>query len=256
MRKSVRSVLLLSLLLASVAVKGSGQTIQGTLRDRASNRVLDDIEVTLTNTATGKQVETKSDSIGEFVFRSLKPGGFVLSIGRAGRSYAHELSLVVKERLQLYIHVPTDTSALHVAATSSRVHKLEAAGFYERYAKGRGQFIMREDIERTNPRSLADVLANVRGVRVEWGTRGGDAIIRSGGGGAGALSGGGICRPSIYLDGVLIRAGGNQEPDILLEQVERPDRVEAIEVYAGAAQLPVSFSGAQSTCGAIIIWTR
>ena len=255
MSTSLRSMLPLAVVFLSVTASASAQIVQGTVRDRVSNRELAELVITLTNTGTRKAVVTRSDSAGEFAFRSLKPGTFVLSIDRDGRSYPYDLSLVVNERAQLYIHVPNDTSALVVSGTSSRVRKLESSGFYERYEKGRGQFILREDIEKRAARSLPDLLGTTRGVRIVWDGRGGDAILRHGGG-AGALSGGGVCRPSIYLDGVLIRPGGNQEPQLVLEQVETPDHVEAIEVYTGAAQLPTAYSDLQSVCGVILIWTR
>jgi hypothetical protein len=256
MSMSLRCLLLLAAPIVCVATRIPAQSVQGTVRDRTSNQALAGVVITLTHTGSKKEVATQSDSAGVFAFKLLKPGPFVLAIDRDGRAYTHDFDLVATERLQLYIHVPTDTSALAVSGTSSRVRKLELNGFYDRYQKGRGQFITREEIEKRGVRSLPDLLATVRGVRIEWGARGGDAILRQGGGGAGALSGGGVCRPSIYVDGVLIRPGGNQEPQLVLEQVDTPDHVQAVEVYTGAAQLPTAYSDLQSACGVILIWTR
>lgn len=255
MNITARSFLASSLLFISPIAPLAAQTIQGTVRDRESRSVIDGLNLTLTNTGTRKQVAAESDSLGRFSFASLKPGAFTLAIERDGRSYTHELTLVVTERVELDIGVPADASELQISASSSRVPKLAGNGFYERYEKGRGQFITREQIEQRNARSLADVFSNLRGVRMVWGTRGGDAILRAGGG-AGALSSERACHPTLYLDGVLIRRGGNEEPDIIIEQVERPERVEAIEVYTGAAQLPAAFGGTDNVCGAILIWTR
>ena len=58
------------------------------------------------------------------------------------------------------------------------------------------------------------------------------------------------CPPQYWVDGQRIEAG---QPDEFT-----PEDVEAIEIYAGPATIPVQFAPRPwaYTCGSIVIWTR
>ncbi len=57
----------------------------------------------------------------------------------------------------------------------------------------------------------------------------------------------------IFLDGAWI-GGADDYTD--LDDIARPEQVEAIEAYGGVAAMPVEFSRLGSVCGVIVIWTR
>ena len=258
MRNAGRSVLLPVLLMIVSAAPAWAQTVTGTLRDQATTVVLAQMPISLID-AKNKKITVNTDAQGAFDFKSVRHGSYTLSVEKAGRTFTHgPFTLIPKEVVQLEVVLREDSALLSVQTTTSRVAKLAAVGFYERFASTNGQFLLREDIERKGGRALSEVLNGVRGVRIAYGNVGGDALMRSASG-AGALSAlggtGSMCRPAIYVEGVLVRQGGS-DASLVLDQVEHPDRVEAIEVYSSTAQLPPQYGGSGGACGVILIWTK
>lgn len=62
------------------------------------------------------------------------------------------------------------------------------------------------------------------------------------------------CYSRVYLDGQLMNPGRPTPPWDMREIP--PTRVEAVELYAGATQVPVEFMARNSVCGLIVIHTR
>lgn len=114
--------------------------------------------------------------------------------------------------------------------------------FERRRAKGIGEFVTREQIERQEPRRTSDVLRRIPGLRVgpsDAGRRTEITLSRD------AFP----CRPAMFVDG--LHMAGFSVDDIAV-----PD-LGAIEVYAGAGEIPAQYASmAPSACGAILIWTR
>ena len=54
-----------------------------------------------------------------------------------------------------------------------------------------------------------------------------------------------------YLDGAPF---DNSQND--LDQMIRPDDIEAVEVYKSASEVPVQFQGQNGSCGTILVWTK
>ena len=67
----------------------------------------------------------------------------------------------------------------------------------------------------------------------------------------------GVCRPTVVLDGVVLRVGGaGNARDLLLDDLLNPFNLEAVEVYPSAAGVPVQYQGYMSPCGAILAWSQ
>ena len=63
------------------------------------------------------------------------------------------------------------------------------------------------------------------------------------------------CYAQVYVDGTLMN--GVREPTEPFDvSTIAPERIEAIEFYAGAAQTPPKYSRMGSNCGVLVIWTR
>jgi hypothetical protein len=63
------------------------------------------------------------------------------------------------------------------------------------------------------------------------------------------------CYALVYVDGALMN--GVREPVEPFDvSTIAPERIEAIEFYAGAAQTPLKYSRMGSNCGVLVIWTR
>jgi hypothetical protein len=157
---------------------------------------------------------------------------------------------------------------------------------FERHRKmGFGHFYTREDIAKFDNLKTADVLTQTSGVAVSRGSGGQGWILGKGrsssigGKGisvnredavAGAASAG--CYATIYLDNMRVyspgRANSGQpkheqgvwfvENALPLFDVNSipPSSIQAIEFYAGAAQIPSKYMGLDTHCGVLVIHTR
>jgi hypothetical protein len=59
----------------------------------------------------------------------------------------------------------------------------------------------------------------------------------------------------VYLNNATVYAGRNEEPLFDVNTI-RPDQLEAVEYYAGAAETPLEYGTLDSTCGVLVLWTR
>lgn len=116
------------------------------------------------------------------------------------------------------------------------------AGFYSRMGYGSGRFFTAAEIHRRNTARLSDVFRMIPGLRIE--TRGFQNVVRMRGS---------RCAPLVWLDGQPLYAG---EVDLDAFDARSFD---GVEVYSGAASVPVEFQGNQrmsSACGTIILWSK
>ncbi|HJR64475.1 MAG TPA: TonB-dependent receptor [Gemmatimonadaceae bacterium] len=151
-------------------------------------------------------------------------------------------------------------------------------GFENRQRMGFGHFVTREDIERYSPSTSSDILRQVPGVHL--------IPIRGGGYQVRFTRSTSRCRVQYYIDNLpvsteelidaaidrrnLIDASGGSAnaqarsrarklnrdiPSFHIDQLN-PEDIEAIEVYRGAAEIPVEYNRSGSLCGVILIWMR
>jgi outer membrane cobalamin receptor len=122
-------------------------------------------------------------------------------------------------------------------------------GYLERKRTGQGVYLNGAELDerRSRTRDLSDLLRGIPGIRIQGlgGTRteiqlrGMESIAKP-------------CRtPLVYLNGMQVPATDRE----LSEAVHVEDLL-AIEVYKGSSTLPSEYSGAESGCGVILIWTR
>lgn len=116
------------------------------------------------------------------------------------------------------------------------------AGFYRRMGFGNGRFFTASDLERRNASNMTDVFRMVPGLRIE--SRGFQNSVRMRGS---------RCAPLVWLDAQPMYAG-----EVDLDSFD-PRSFDGIEVYSGAASVPVEFQGNQrmsSACGTIVLWSK
>lgn len=177
------------------------------------------------------------------------------------------ISEVVGFRAEEQIHLevvltehPVDIAPIVV--TERRRGFLADMGFYDRVDRGAGLVIQREEIERRVPGRITDLMQGRSGWRVMR-TPDGKQDIRI----TGPVRLQGECQPAIWVDGALARAGGEPrksgtvtggtlfvQPQ--LSEIVSPEEVEAIELYNGAAGMPMQYGGSNASCGVVLIWTR
>lgn len=186
-----------------------------------------------------------ADSAGNFSIPEALAGEDTLEVryvGYEGGSTPITLEPEVTTRVVLLLAPNVVRVAELVVEIERGEFRLGLREFERRRAKGIGEFVTREEIERQNPRRTSDVLRRVPGLRVGPSDAGGRAEITLG---RQAMP----CRPAIFVDGLHM-------PRFSVDDIIVPD-LGAIEVYAGAGEIPAQYASmAPSACGAVLIWTR
>jgi TonB family protein len=186
-----------------------------------------------------------SDDHGRFVLAAL-PGGTVhVTIRRLGFLPISVDWLVAPGSPPLDVRLAAIAQSL--AAVEVREHRepydARLAGFNARRARKAGHFLTRSDLERKNGFNLTDVIRDVPGARV---------ITMRGALGKTVLLRGATCPPLVFIDGFPASAGPFDLDMVNLKTIE------GIEVYSGAASIPMELIGPRGLeqCGVIAIWSR
>ena len=232
----------------------------------------------------GNPVATvRADENGVFRLKAPEAGVYMVKASRLGyRSWIDgPVELGEDDNLEVEFHLSKAVFALDPIEISAQADAryLNTVGFYERQRSDFGHFVTREQIAHRQPRRMTDLVATVPGVRlVPLPASAGKVQVQMRGSN---LSQGSLCRPRVFVDGLIaIRGGsgprrlgggdvgdigeeegpagseGSTEPNI--DDVVVPEEIEAIEVYRSAAQVPAKFGGAGAfaQCGVIAVWTR
>lgn len=188
-----------------------------------------------------------TDESGAFILIDVPVGAGTLTVRRLGFS---PLSVAVNvganaavEGLTLKLaHLPILLQTVMVEA--QRVtYSGRLAGYYQRLEqRNGGYFITRDQINRENPRSLAQLLQHVPAIS---GTR-----MR--GGGSGVRMRGRTCAPLVWLDATPMPAA-----ELDLNAIS-PQTIQGIELYLGSTTAPARFTLNRdaNSCGTIILWSR
>ena len=233
-------------LLATVALHAAAQqgTLRGTVTDSAG-KPLADADVAILK--FHQLVRTDAD--GRFVITKLPFGEVELSVRRLG--YQPQIVTAnVTQGLEFTYAIalaaqPEILEAVTVNAAERRRH-LNVEEFYERRARGIGQYLTRDEIKKMRASQPSDVFRQIPGIQLV-NVHGGHGIrlmkttsIRGGGNG---------CNPTIWVDGQ--RAEGLEIDDLSLNDIE------GIEIYNGNSTTPAQFwRGNTNQCGTVVVWTR
>ncbi len=112
-----------------------------------------------------------------------------------------------------------------------------------------GQFLGLEELTKHGDYRLGDALRRLRGVRVIPSGSTGQTVVSMRG--ASGFSGDN-CYLSVWLDGIQVSAPGR--PYDL--EIQRIDRLAAVEVYTGPADTPIEFESTGNSCGSLVLWTK
>jgi carboxypeptidase family protein len=206
--------------------------------DLATQRPVPGAEVIL----VGGRRSITSDSAGQGEFGGLATGVHILqvrAVGYAAGSSMMELGRAEVHKARVELKPLAYELPPVVVPGEQRSIPRRFAEFERRRQQRMGTFITREDIDRRDPRSLADLLQSVRGIReVCTGVYACSVTM--------ARSPN--CLPAYFVDGResnLFPAGTTPTKDIY-----------GIEVYLGPSETPAEFLGTGSGCGVIAIWTK
>ena len=217
------------LLLLAFRIPASAQVIEGQVVDEDRSPVSSAV-VSLLSESEELLRTAETDGEGAFQLEGISPGSYLLRVQRLGYETMITTLLDVEagSTVVVELRVAVDAIPLEplVVRQRSQTRRLDPLiqGFYERREAGIGHFMDREEIEERRASRLSDLLREVPGV---W-----------------KFS----CRPSIWLDGMLVR--------LVLDEVASPHEVEGIEIYLHAGEIPARYNATGSGCGVILIWTR
>jgi hypothetical protein len=246
--------------LTEVSTQGEGGLV-GLLQDRESGEPVDGAEVSLADGA-GWRVTNQT---GRFIFEDLSPGLHTLQIEHLSYgSRSYQVDIPASGAAQIRISLNRDPIELDpiVVTAQSAAWVRTMSGFFERLDRGLGHFVTPEELDDRPPSTLADALQMVPGVRLmlrtdpEYRLQNRYMIVLQN---AVRMSGaqGGPCAALVYIDGIQVgrRSGEYNASEWDPNNVSGAD-IAAIEIYRGASELPAEFSGSESGCGVVVVWTK
>ena len=138
--------------------------------------------------------------------------------------------------------------------------------FDEHRELGRGHFLTRDTLEKMTNRPLSSILSEMPGARIVpiQGSGGGFLATRRrsmatfrriDSGDPRRIIEQGFCPAQVYINGAAAYRGLPNDAPFDINSFS-PDAIEAIEYYAGAAEVPPRYAGSNVECGVLVIHTR
>lgn len=230
----------------------SAQEIRGKVVNRTTGVPVIGASMLLLNETGQVQKMAITDATGGYSIIAPSPGHYRFRVDAPGYSRHDEpqFNVLAGRILELEIRMwdLTELEPVVVTAESTTFAPGPLEGFYERMDRGRGQYVTRQQIEMMGVNRFTDILRMTPSVDIV--SRGGTQYtIRI----KGTNRAGRDCAPLLWVDNA---RWGTVDLD-----GEGPDRelfpidIEGIEVYRPSA-VPIEFSGFDSSCGAVVVWTR
>ena len=223
--------------------------IVGSVQDAVTERPVTAAAVSL----VGRAAVVETDRRGGFVLSDVPTGVREISVQHLGyASLSHGIAVSPRVTTEVEISlVPAPLEMEPIVTTVTRLRRLEVKGFYERKRWGErlgsGIFLTSDDIDRWRPSEISHMIAFEAGVQLNCGGsgRGGCRLISR------RVSRGfrrGGCAMTVWLDGAKIGSSA--------DEFVRPVEIAGVEIYKGAASIPAEFTGFDSRCGVVVIWTK
>jgi hypothetical protein len=232
------ALIVASLAAAQPVARNRSGVIHGTVADTALRPIVGaDVNF------AGSSVRVSTDSLGRFRVVNVPAGKFILIVRNIGfRPATSEIEIGANDTLRLAFELEPTVRELSAIVVTEKNVSPRLRDFESRRRAGFGEFFNMEDIEKAIPITVGDVLRRSKTVRVIS-----DGLTEK------ALSSREWCPMAIYLDNVPLGP-------IDLSYLPSPKEIAAIEVYAGAATLPIWLTrgpnNSKPGCGAILVWTR
>ena len=238
--------------------------VRGSVTEVGTRSPLPDVEIVL----PVAELETRTRPDGSFEIREVPPGPHDIVFRRLGylpvvihRAVQADSALV--EHVQMARAVMLDSVV--VSAPRSSI-----PGFDTRRMIRQGHAITRAELARQEHRRLSEILATVPGLRILG--AGSGAAWASMGRGANTIStlrepdrfsasrgAKPACYSDVYMDGALLYGGSvaRTEPAPLMDlNTILASNLEAVEYFAGPAQIPPEYNKTGASCGVLLLWTR
>lgn len=238
--KPMRSLIICLVLVVSPCVTSArAQDSSAAIAGRVTNQA--GLPLAGAEVSVGRFAATvRSDNRGQFRLWALPPQTpIAITVRHVGyHSLTTTVTLTRGETREVDLQlaalpVPLDTMVTEAQAVRENLRR---AGFYNRQRLGFGQFMTRDAIERLRAIDVWDVLERMPFVEVHR-TPVPQLLVQVPGG---------ICRPTIYLDGMRVAD---------LESIPT-EVIDGIELYRRGTEMPVEFGAQGTACGVLLLWTR
>jgi hypothetical protein len=238
--------------------------LRGTVSHARTGQPLEEVEVVLPLA----ELDTRTDARGQFALDNVPPGAHDVVFRKLGFvpvSVRRDLAASAEHMENVTLAPARVLDSVVVTAKRSAI-----PGYDTRRMHRQGHAITREELARQEHRRMSEILSLVPGLRV-LGAGSGAAWASMGRGSnslrtdrspdrISALRGARpACYSDVYMDGALIYGGasGSALPPPLVDlNTYLASTLEAIEYFAGPAQVPPEFNKTGSSCGVLLLWSR
>lgn len=243
----------------AAAAQGGAAGLRVVVTDSATREPVVRAQVSLVG---GRRGVTGAD--GVLMLEPVAAGTWAVEVEHLGYAVRRVLVRVVPDGTTgvAVALIPDPVALAAIAATAAgaapRTQLLRA--FYARAGSGSGQYITRAQIERANPREVADLFHMVPGMVVQSGLNGDrlrmadetvSGVTRERGRSArGTRAQEEGCPILYFLDGTPIEPNGG-----IIDAEVDPAEVEGIEIYRRGTLAPAQFRRSDN-CGVVLIWKR
>ncbi|MEP6992007.1 MAG: carboxypeptidase-like regulatory domain-containing protein [bacterium] len=191
----------------------------------------------------GTSIHVMTGASGRFRIVDLPPEQMIVvvqHIGYVPTSVTVQVAPADTERMAFSLsRIATELDTVVVTA-KRLVARMQA--FELRRAAGFGQFVTRDDIDKSASMGMTEVLRPVMGIRLAM-----DAATNMVAMSSRSV---GRCPYVIFVDGV------RQQAPVNLNSLPVPADIAGIEVYPGSASIPLEYKSVNTGCGVILIWAR
>jgi len=237
--------------------EADAQTIEGHLVESGTGTPVILGEISMMTESGELVAQTVSNDTGFFSVTASDPGSYLIRAERMGYQSRVEGIFDLGEggRITIEFRLLPEPVALDTLGVSTDVRsaRLTLAGFYQRKTDEKGVFLGPEELAEKPVTQATEFFRSIPRLRVRQRPMGGNEIIVQG---AAMISftRSGICYPRVFVDGNEVFRGGDEPAR--LDDVVSASEIEGIEVYRGPAEIPTRYSGARSSCGVILVWTK
>jgi hypothetical protein len=233
-------LLIAAILLLLTALPLSGQIITGRVLDDATGQPVRSAEVRLLDRSNAPRPSVISDSLGRFRIAA-PPGEYHLRASSLGYAQVETREFTLKERTELQVELRLNVSAVPIVplrVLGQRAYRPSKLDEFNRRAaavrqSGFGHILGREEIERTKPVSMGNVVRSLGISGYKWNDK---TVVPA------------DCPMTFFLDDV------ETTLDLINSSVD-PDDVEGVEYYRLHSQVPPELVN-RVQCGAVLVWTN
>ncbi|HVT38714.1 MAG TPA: TonB-dependent receptor [Gemmatimonadaceae bacterium] len=191
----------------------------------------------------GSDIRIVTGTSGRFRMVRIPPGQYIVLVRRLGfEPTSARLQVAEAETLRVSFSLERVVATLDTVRVATPHVSPRLAEFDARRKWGEGQFMTQDQIEKANSPWVSSLLGAFKHVTVVYDTFGAHAWNFRGIGKK--------CLFQILVDGL-------PQPSPDLDRLPSPKELAGIEVYFGAATIPLQYKRLDgATCGLIMIWTR